>query len=386
VCTLLTSVAARVVAHSADRTVAPSVFPLRTIWTLPLNRATAAPPSFDGSKGFFPIAGGQLVAYDLAKGVRLWIADIATAVQPAVGDGLVFIATSTDIVALGQADGVERWRLALAGGELSAPLVWDNGWLIAASDAGNILALSGLDGRTVWQRDIGAPLHARPALAADRVYLPVSNGHVVALQVTDGTVLWERRLGDMPNEILAFDDRLYVGSDDKYFYCIGANGVVVWRFRTGAAIVEKPDFDARRVYFVSRDNILRGMNRHTGAQEWRRSLPFRVRNGPVVIGSVVSIGGTQPTLHTFQTANGQPSTDITVPAAIVAAPYVARWDESSLPEIFIVCQDLDKGATVIRMARSFEPQVIPLNSVPGLLAKMPGAGMPAPLASAAPKP
>jgi len=160
---------------------------------------------------------------------------------------------------------------------------------------------------------------------------------------------------------------------------------VVWRFRTGAAIVDKPAFDARRVYFVSRDNILRGMNRRTGAQEWRRSLPFRVRNGPVVIGSVVSIGGTQPTLQTFQTANGQPSNDITVPSAIIAPPYVARWEGLRLPELFIVSQDLEKGVTVIRMARSFEPQTIPITSVPGLLAKMPGAAMPAPL-SAVPKP
>jgi len=362
------------------------VFPLRTIWTLPLNRATAAPPTFDRSHGFFAIAGGQLVAYDLAQGVRLWIADIPTGLQPAVGEGLVFIATPTDIVALDQADGTERWRTSLAGAALSVPLVWDNGWLIATSDAGTILALRASDGRTVWQREIGAPLRARPALAADRVYLPVANGHVVALRVTDGTVLWERRLGDKPNEILAFDDRLYVGSDDKYFYCIDADGIVLWRFRTGAAIVDKPDFDARRVYLVSRDNILRGMNRRTGAQEWRRSLPFRVRNGPVVIGSVVSVGGTQPKLQTFQTATGQPSNEITAPSAIVAPPYVARWDGLLHPELFIVHQDLDNGATVIRMTRSFEPSTIPITSVPGLLAKMPGAGMPAPPASGAAKP
>jgi outer membrane protein assembly factor BamB len=373
---------------SAD-TVAPlSVFPLRTIWTLPLNRALGeAPPAYDGARGFFSIAGGQIVAYDLEHGSQLWIADAATNLQPAAGDGLLFITTPDGIVALQQTDGTERWRLPMTAAAIPVPLVWDNGWLIAATESGQILALRAADGRTVWTRDLGAPLHARPALAADRVYLPVANGRVVALNVVDGAVLWERRLGDMPNEILALADRLYVGSDDKYFYCISDKGVVLWRFRTGAAIVEKPVFDDRRVYFVSRDNILRGMNRRSGSQDWRHSLPFRVRNGPVVVGSVVGVGGiTQPTLHTFQVLNGQPSTDITAPAAIVAAPHVTRWNASPSPEIFVVCQDLDKGATIIRMGRSFEPPVIPLTSLPGMLAKMPRAGMPVLPASPAPTP
>jgi len=363
---------------SADTLAAPSIFPLRTIWTLPLNRALGdAPPAYDGSRGFFSIAGGQIVAYDLAQGSRLWITDAATDQQPAVGDGLLFITTPDGIVALQQSDGTERWRLPITGAGIPVPLVWDNGWLIAATESGQILALRAADGRTVWTRDIGTPLHARPALAADRVYLPVANGHVVALNVVDGAVLWERRLGDMPNEILAFDDRLYVGSDDKYFYCIDNKGVVLWRFRTGAAIVEKPVYDDRHVYFVSRDNILRGLNRRSGSQDWRRSLPFRVRNGPVVVGSVVSVGGiTQSTLHTFQASNGQPSTDMTAPAAIVTPPHVTRWDASPFPEVFIVCQDLEKGATIIHMGRSFEPPVNPLASLAGLLAKMPGAGMP----------
>jgi len=372
--------------NSAAHAAAASVFPLKTIWTLPLNRPlAAAPPAYDGPRGFFAIAGGQIVAYDLAQGSQLWIADGATELQPAAGDDLLFITTSDGVVALQQSDGAERWRLPMSGRAITVPLVWDNGWLIVATESGQILALRATDGRTVWTRDIGAPLHARPALAGDRVYLPVANGHVVALNVVDGAVLWERRLGDMPNEILAFDDRLYVGSDDKYFYCIDTKGIVVWRFRTGAAVVDKPAFDERRVYFVSRDNILRGMNRRSGSQDWRRSLTFRVRNEPVVIGSVVAVGGTQPTLPTFQTANGQPAAEIGAPAPIVVPPYAAKLGGSARPEVFLVSQDLDKGATIIRMGRSFEPLINPLTVLAGALAKMPGAGMPAP-ASPAPKP
>ena len=36
------------------------VFPMRTLWTLPLNNLLTAPPAFDESHGFFPIEGDRL--------------------------------------------------------------------------------------------------------------------------------------------------------------------------------------------------------------------------------------------------------------------------------------------------------------------------------------
>ena len=59
-------------------------------------------------------------------------------------------------------------------------------------------------------------------------------GRVVALEVSNGTQVWERRLGGPPNDMLALDDRIYVGSDDNFFYCLlASNGDVAWRWRTG---------------------------------------------------------------------------------------------------------------------------------------------------------
>ena len=139
--------------------------------------------------------------------------------RPAAGEGLVFIAEPEALAALREADGSEAWRLPLTE-RLAAPLVWDNGWLIAATASGTLLALRGLDGDLVWRRDLGSPLSAPPALAADRVYAPAKDGRIIALRVDTGEPLWERRLGGAPSEMLALDDRLYVGSDDNFFYCL----------------------------------------------------------------------------------------------------------------------------------------------------------------------
>ena len=118
------------------------------------------------------------------------------------------------------------------------PLVWDNGWLIAADASGNVLAFRAIDGVLIWRQNLDGLVHAAPALAADRLYVALEDGHVVALAVATGTRLWSRRLGGPPNDMLATDDRVYVGSDDNFLYCLTAStGEVDWRWRTGADVV-----------------------------------------------------------------------------------------------------------------------------------------------------
>ncbi len=265
---------------------APALFPLRPVWTLALTSSLAVPPAFHGSRGYFPIDGDRLAAYDLDTGEELWRMPARTQSKPAAGEGLVFIAEPEALAALREADGSEAWRLPLTE-RLAAPLVWDNGWLIAATASGTLLALRGLDGHLVWRRDLGSPLSAPPALAADRVYAPAKDGRIIALRVDTGEPLWERRLGGTPSGMLALDDRLYVGSDDNFFYCLTArHGQIDWRWRTGGDVVGTAVVDERRVYFVSFDNILRALDRRSGAQRWKRPLPLRPLTGALMAGEI----------------------------------------------------------------------------------------------------
>ncbi len=340
-----------------------SFFPVRIAWTESLNRTLSAPPAFSGGSGYFPMAGGQLAAYDLTSGRQSWIAEADVLSTPASGDGLVFIAGRTAIGARYAADGSPAWSLPFDV-PLAVPLVWDNGWLIAATEAGTIMSFRAADGHLMWQRQMGSPLHAPPAVAADRVYLPESDGRVVALRVETGEPVWERKLGGPPNDILALDDRLYTGSQDNFFYCLNTvDGTVAWRWRTGGDVIGLPSVDERRVYFVSRDNVLRAMARRSGSQQWRRALPLRPTRGPISLLDAIVVSGSGPVMPAYATGDGRLAGELTASGTIVADPYVVYTSASAPPLLIAVTDDVVKGASITAITHQGKEAETPVDGL-----------------------
>lgn len=335
---------------------APSVLrllPVQPAWSSTLDKVVAASPVFAGTRGFFALEGGEMVAFDLVRGTQEWTAPGAPTSAPATGDGLLFLVEPDALTALDQTSGKVRWRLPFSE-PLDRPLVWDNGWLIGATVSGTIVALRATDGELIWRRDLGARVHGLPALAADRVYVPVDDGRVVALQVETGERLWERTLGDKPNDMLALDERIYVGSVDNFLYCLEADdGEIAWRWRTGADVIGPPVADDRRVYFVSLDNVLRALDLRSGSQRWKRALPNRPTRGVVKAGDLLLVSGVAARVSAFAMSDGAPVGDIAAAGELAAAPYVI--EVRGLPQVVVVSRDIASGTQLAALRRNVEP-------------------------------
>jgi len=343
-----------------------ALFPLQARWTLALNAPLSAPPAFDATRGFFPLSGGRLVAYDLATGKQLWLVPIETAIEPAAGGGAVFVALHDLIAAVRVEDGTIAWRLPFADA-LATPLVWDNGWLIAATRSGSILAYRASDGRLLWRRELESPAHARPALAADHVFVPTADGRVVSLRLQTGDVEWERRLGGAANDLLPLDDRIFVGSDDNYFYALRtSNGDKDWRWRTGADVIGRAAVDERAVYFVSLDNVLRALNRGSGVQRWKRALSMRPTAGPIYTNATLLMTGLSPTLVGFHAKDGTPAGEAAIGGQVAAPPQLVADPITGLPVVY-VCRQTVEGASVVAFARRIEPELTPTAPLPDVI-------------------
>ena len=178
----------------------------------------------------------------------------------------------------------ERLRTGPLAGELRrhrlGAAAVDTGWLIAAVDNGDLVALRGTDGREIWRRQLGGNIRIHPSIAGQRLFVPMADGRILGLDLTSGEQLWARALGGSPTRILALDD-LFVGSTDNFFYSLSPkHGAVNWRWRTGADIIGRPVADEDRVYFLSLDHVLRALDRRSGVQRWTQAVPIRPMTGP----------------------------------------------------------------------------------------------------------
>lgn len=339
-----------------------SFLPVRGIWTLALNIPLAAPAAFDANHAFFPIAGDRLVAYDIETGTQQWMVDGRPRLRPAVGDGLVFSPEPESLVARRISDGSVDWQRPLTDA-IAVPPVWDNGWLVLATDSGAVLSYRATDGELLWRKDVGSRAHASPVLAADRVYVPTDDGRVVALRVEDGATVWERRLGAAVGDILALDDRLYAGTKDQFLYCVMTkDGRVDWRWRTGGPVVGAPIADAHNVYFTAMDNVLRALSRTSGAQRWIRPLPLRPVWPPVMAGTTLIVGGQASNLRAYAAKDGTPAGDLSNDGEVADLPRVFAGIDQAPPRLLVITRDIAKGAAARLVTHTFEPESSVLTS------------------------
>jgi outer membrane protein assembly factor BamB len=358
------------------------LFPVSEVWTLALNNQLIAPPAYSGSHAYFPIEGDRLAAYDLERGTSEWIVDAHPEFEPASGEGLLFIVQEDSFIARRTSDGSVAWQVPSVGPVAVGP-VWDNGWLVVATRAGELLAFRALDGHLVWRRDLGSPARAQPSLAADRVYVPLDDGRVVAMRVDTGDTVWEHRLGGPPTGLLALDDRVYAGSSDNYFYALNADdGRVAWRWRTGADVIGVPVVDDGNVYFVALDNVLRGLSRKAGVQQWARPLPIRPTRGPLKVGRTLVVSGIAPTVLAYNIKDGTPAGNLPASGALAGPPYAPSTSPADPPQVLVVMHDIAKGATAVLFRRQTDPPI----AAPAMLANAAKAVFLDPVTPAAPEP
>ena len=276
-------------------------------WVAAFETLPAAAPGFDARTAFVPLKGGQLVAIDLNRGTVRWRSDVATAFTPATGEGLVFTVSEQTIEARDAATGETRWQTPLPGGA-AAPLYWDTGWLLASTTAGDLAAFRASDGTLVWRRQLGAPLVASPGPALDRLFLPLADNRVVAVLLATGETVWERTFSAPVTALLALEDQLVFGTTAKEVMSIDlSRGRDRWTWTLGGDVAGSPAADEKRIYFASRDNILRAVDRKSGNLRWKAGLSSRPAGGPLRLNDLLMMPLVSNQILGFDPESGKPN-------------------------------------------------------------------------------
>ena len=305
--------------------------------------------ALDGSRVFASGHGGDVSAFDLATGRRLWRTKTKLPLGggPAVRGNLVVVGASDGhVIALNAADGKPLWTVLINGAVIAAPAISDNVVAVRSVD-GKLRALSPTDGHELWEADQEVPsLSVRgtssPVIVGDLIICGFDNGKVLAVNSSDGSQVWLstvsaphgrteiQRLADVDGPVdvsgkdvytvgyhgnvtmLALDSgqtwwsheassyrALTMGSDAVYMST--AEGRVVALNRTnGSAIWTQPALAYRGLtaVAVSDDAVITAdfqgyvhfLDKHTGAFIARvRSGRLRISNPPIVAGNEVVV-------------------------------------------------------------------------------------------------
>ncbi len=352
------------------------VFPLTTLWTVQLETPPALSPAYDETRAFIAlkpdpdrgISAMRLTAVSLSDGSTRWKREIGTADAIAAGDDRVFACSGPLLQAFATADGAPQWQLPL-GAPLSAPLLSTGGWLIAVTQASDVVGVRAQDGVKLWQAHLPSPAIGRPAVARDALYLPLTDNRVVRLKLETGAIVWDEKILSQPTAVLALADRVFVGTREYWFYALKPDsGKVLWRFRVGGAVVDEPAVDATGVYFLTLDNLIRALDRQDGLLKWRQILARRERYGPVLVDNLLFVSGFSPTVHACDTKSGAAAGSFDAPHDLKAPVHVVP---GLLDRDFLLVALSGQGELMVLRPRTLEPEAFVISPQVFLLTGFP---------------
>ena len=215
----------------------------------------------------------------------------------------------------------------------------------------------------MWRRQLGAPLVTTPGPALDRIFVPLADNRLVALQLETGATIWEREYSAPITALLALDDQLVFGTDAKYLISVDlSRGRERWTRRLGGDLAGSPVADDKRIYFASRDNILRAVDRKSGNLKWKAGLTSRPAGGPLRLNDLLMMPLVSNQIIGFDPESGKPNATAAAAGEIGLQPYVRRDARQTLPLLITVSRE----GQLQGFGRRYEPVPVPLAEIPGL--------------------
>lgn len=304
------------------------------------NRFLRLHPVLDHGRVFAAEFDGDVFAFTLDGGRRLWSFDTDTAITggPGARDGLVVVGSRDgEVTALSADTGVVLWRAQVTSEVLSEPAI-ALGVVVVRSGDGRVFGLDARDGRRRWSYDRIVPTlslrgTSAPVIEGSIVMVGFDNGRVVGLDLLEGAALWEANVGvprgrtdlerivDIDGDLTVADGALYVAS---YQGSLGAFDVDTGQARwtreissySGVAV-------ASELVLVTDDTgVVWGIDRSNGEAIWKQEgLRNRRTSAPAVVGEHAVVGDLEGYVHWLDLSTGEfAARDRADSSPIIAAP------------------------------------------------------------------
>jgi len=211
--------------------------------------------------------------------------------------------------------------------------------------------------REIWKYRTRDRIKGDPLVIGDSVLIGSYDGHVYSLSSDKGEVRWMfpkvtppsdqkqlpelsaaesdgfvgPRFPDQPDKVGAFSHSspqeaggiVYVGSNDGFFYALRLNdGLMLWRFRTGAPITSTPLIKDNTIYFGSNDGIVYAIDSDNQKPRWTWVTKGWVSSSPRIEDGSLYVGSNDRNLYAIDLDSGDGRWQHTLIGPSVARPNV----------------------------------------------------------------
>jgi outer membrane protein assembly factor BamB len=182
----------------------------------------------------------------------------------------------------GPASAVRAWTVE-TGGHISAqPVVGDDGTIFVGSHDHHLYAID-REGHVRWRRDLGGPIYSTPALIGNRLFVGSDSDFFFCVDATSGEVVWHLPTDDDADTGVAIapDGSLVLGAGADVL-SVSQEGELRWRFRTGLKVFSAPAIDDDgTIYVGSQDDHVYAIA-PDGRMRWRYHVEDDVDGSPAI--------------------------------------------------------------------------------------------------------
>ena len=240
----------------------------------------------------------------------------------AAENGLLLVATyAGEVMALSKETGDELWRKQLPGEVVSAPRT--NGNVVSAQTVnGKLFALDAKTGEQLWFYDNPPPVLTlrgtpSPIVTDTAIYAGFSNGRMMAFNPANGLILWEQRVAspkgrseldrmvDIHSSPLIKDGVIYVGTYQGRISALArGTGKPLWG--QDGSTSESLALSGDKLFVAQADGKLVAYNATTGEVLWtNEKMLRRLLNGPQVFGDYVAVVDFKGYMHVLNQSDGE---------------------------------------------------------------------------------
>jgi len=268
-------------------------------------------------------ANGLVQALELDNGGKVWSTDIGQELTAAIGlsETTGFVATDDgDLVALNLKDGEEIWRTNIKSEVLAVPVVQAGQVAIQTVD-GQLYLLDAETGKVRWSFDSNLPTlsirgTSQPVFYENMLLAGFANGKVVGLNAANGAILWQERIGipagrselerlvDVDGRLLVKDDTLYVIGYQGHVMAIDLRSGKA-RWKREASSYHGPLTGLGNIYLVSDDDHILAIDEQTTNDVWSQvDLEGRHLSEPVMFANQIAVSDYEGYIHFINQVDG----------------------------------------------------------------------------------